>query len=92
MAEGNKNQSLIIPIGIILLGVIAGYFFYANFVTPSVSPAMINTSVAGNFNKFKNFNRFDFSVFDNSIFKSLKVFGESPVTPGQTGKIDLFAP
>ena len=34
----------------------------------------------------------DFSILDDTRFRSLRVFGESPVRPGVTGKRDIFAP
>ena len=36
--------------------------------------------------------KINFSILDNAKYKSLEVFGESPVVPGVTGKKDIFAP
>ncbi len=34
----------------------------------------------------------DFSILDDLTYRSLRVFGELPVTPGVSGKSDPFSP
>jgi hypothetical protein len=92
MAPIRENPSRIIPIAIIVLGVVAGYLFYSMSIKGSAAeippPVVAPNDVLS---KFKELD-LDFSIFDDLRFKSLKIFGESPVQPGQTGRADIFAP
>lgn len=76
---------------IIVLGVVVGYFFYAQTsddIQEAPVPPAINDPV---FLKMKEA-RLNFSLFDDSMFAALKIFGEYPVRPGAAGKQDPFAP
>ena len=87
-----ENPNKVIPIAIVVLSVIAGYFFYSLTIKGGEAgippPAVAQDDTLS---KFKNID-LNFSVFDDFRFKSLKIFGESPVQPGPTGRIDIFAP
>ena len=79
-------------IAIAVLGLIAGFFYYSRALQDQiflVSP--INISADDRLVKFKDL-KLNFSVLDNLTFKTLRIFGESPVQPGSTGRIDPFAP
>ena len=81
-----------ILIAIVALGLIVGYFYYARALQDqTVEIAPMNISPEDNLVKFKDLT-FDFGPFDDLKFKSLKIFGESPVLPGATGRVDIFAP
>jgi len=89
-----KNAPSVVIIGaIITLGFIAGYFYYAQIGAepeakiPPAAAASLDTALS----KFKDL-KLNFGPFDDLKFKSLRVFGESPVQPGATGKQDLFSP
>lgn len=93
MAPQKNNQTvLLIATLIIIVGFAAGYFYYSQWVVPSVSP--IEPPMTGARDDLKAFEnlRIDFSILDNNKYKALQIFGESPVNPGVTGKKDLFAP
>jgi hypothetical protein len=93
MAAGTskENPSKVIPIAIIALGIVAGYLFFSLTIQGSETgippPALTDDTLS----KFKDLG-LDFSIFDDARFKSLKIFGESPVQPGPTGRTDIFAP
>ncbi len=86
-----NQQSPIVLIAIILLGLIAGYFYYSQVLQgqpTSIAPSTVLPN--DTLSKFKDF-KFNFSILDDPQFKSLKIFGDSPVLPGQTGKPDAFS-
>ncbi len=92
MATLRNETSPVILVAIVLLGLIAGYFYYSQFLVdnyPQLSPVAIakNDTLL----QFKG-TSFNFSVLDSNIFRALKTLGESPVNPGQTGRVDIFAP
>lgn len=93
MISPNKNStSPVILIGIVVLGLIIGYFYYARELQgQAVNIPPLKISPDDGLAKFKSLT-FDFSPFDNIKFKSLRIFGESPVQPGVTGRVDIFAP
>lgn len=92
IAPTKNSTSPIILIAIVAIGLILGYFYYsfalkdqAQQITPfTISPE-------DNLSKFANL-KLDFGPFDDIKFRSLRIFGESPVQSGITGKADLFAP
>ncbi len=86
-----ENQSKMIPIAIMVLGVIAGYFFFSLTIQGSEVEIPPPVLADDTLSKFKDLG-LDFSIFDDTRFKSLKTFGESPVQPGPTGRVDIFAP
>ena len=86
------KQNLLILIMIILLGAVMGYFYYSSFILPAQSPVPLpSISQADNLKAFEGI-QIDFGILTNKKFQSLKIFGESPVNPGVTGKKDLFSP
>lgn len=86
------KQSLLILVMIILLGIVGGYFYYSSFVLPSQSPVAPPSISQNDDLKALESLQIDFGILTNKKFKSLQIFGESPVNPGTTGKKDLFAP
>ena len=69
-----------------------GYLYYSQSIQPSqlpINPPPLTTK--DDLTMFKDLT-IDFSILDDRRFKSLKIFGESPVKPGVTGKRDPFAP
>lgn len=93
MAAGTskENPSKVIPIAIAVIGIIAGYFFFSMTIQGSEVGIPPPVTTDDTLSKFKNLN-LDFAIFDDARFKSLKTFGESPVQPGVTGRVDIFAP
>ena len=90
MAQQPANKSIMMLIVVVAFAI--GYLFYSQSIQPAQLP--INPpplSARDDLAKFKDLT-IDFSILDDSRFKSLRVFGESPVRPGVTGKRDLFAP
>ena len=90
MAQQPANKSIMMLIVVVAFAI--GYLFYSQSIQPAQLP--INPpplSAKDDLAKFKDLT-IDFSILDDSRFKSLRVFGESPVRPGVTGKRDLFAP
>lgn len=86
----STNRSIMM---LILVAAFAlGYLYYSQSIRPAQLP--IEPPPMGardDLNVFKDFS-IDFSTLEDSKFKSLKTFGESPVKPGVTGKRDIFAP
>ncbi len=76
---------------IILVGFAIGYVFYSQ-AGPGVDdiPAAPATG-HGDVSTLKDI-RLNFGVLDNPAYKALIVNGELPVSPGVTGKKDVFAP
>jgi len=77
---------------ILVVAFAIGYLYYSQSIQPAQLP--INpppVSVKDDLMKFKDLT-IDLSILDDNRFKSLRVFGESPVKPGVTGKRDIFAP
>ena len=93
--SSQKSPENLYAILIIIFGVVLGYIFYSNqlFFPEIATPALEGTrpDEAENVTKLENVS-LDFSIFDNIIFKELKIFGEIPVVPGVTGKNDPFSP
>jgi hypothetical protein len=77
---------------IVLIGLIGGYVAYSQWIKPSetlVPPPVISTKDSPA--TLKSI-KIDFNVLGDSTYKKLITSGESPVSPGITGKKDLFAP
>ena len=87
-----NSTSPVIIIAIAALGFIAGYFYYSQTLSDQALPIYpIIIPADDNLIKFKDL-KLDFSALDNLTFKNLRIFGESPVQPGATGRGDIFAP
>lgn len=56
------------------------------------APAVVETAVVREFSSELRSINLNFAIFDNVLFKKLKVFGLIPVVPGQTGRDDPFRP
>jgi len=90
MAIKQTNNSIMLLILVVAFAV--GYLYYSQSIQPAQLPINPPPIVAGDdLAIFKDLT-IDFSILDDSRFKSLKVFGESPVKPGAAGKRDIFAP
>ena len=84
----NKSIALLI----LVVAFAFGYLYYSQSIVPAQLPIdPIPLSAKDDLVVFKDIT-IDFSILDVTRFKSLKVFGESPVRPGVTGKRDIFAP
>lgn len=87
----NKTSSDNLFAGLIIfVGLALGYFFYSNASNP-VAPAPSVSSrqeIPADINSV----HLDFSIFNNVLFQQLKVFGAVPVSPGQSGRDNPFAP
>lgn len=84
------NNSIMLLILVVAFAI--GYLYYSQSIVPAqlpIEPAPL--SARDDLVMFKDLT-IDFSILDDSRFKSLRVFGESPVRPGVTGKRDIFAP
>lgn len=87
----NKNQvNPIVTVGIILFGLVAGYVYYTQIAAKDSSVQVFTPPTSDNLTRFKDLG-LNFNVLDDARFKALQVFGESPVDPGQTGRVDIFA-
>jgi hypothetical protein len=86
-----KNQSMLITIIIVAIGMVMGYIFYLQ--TDTETEILINTQGQGTdgIDRLSNLS-VDFSIFDDERLKALQIFGELPVSPGITGRKDIFAP
>ena len=90
MAQQPANRSIMILILVVAFAI--GYLYYSQSIVPAqlpINPPPI--SAKDDLLMFKDLT-IDFSILDDTRFKSLRTFGESPVRPGVTGKRDLFAP
>lgn len=83
-----QKTSNIMGILIIIIGLLAGYIYYTNLIKPTVPSAPREYT---DLLKLRQVS-FDFSVVEREAFKNLKIFGESPVKPGVTGRKNIFAP
>ena len=90
--QQSNNQSFLIAALIVGVGFAVGYFYYSQWAVPAKVP-IEPPPVAGR-DDLKTFGnlKIDFSILDNKKYKTLEIFGESPVNPGATGKRDIFAP
>ena len=87
-----NSSSKVVNIAIILLGIIAGYFYYTQVGKNDSSFPAPNIPTADNLNKFRDAKTFDLIIFNDPSFKILKTIGDVPVQPGPTGRTDIFAP
>ncbi len=100
ITQTKTTTSPIILVAIVALGIIVGYFYYSQVLQTQSLPASpslggpsasVNPSIDDTLNKLKDL-KLDFSSLDLQAFKNLVIFGESPVSPGSTGRADIFAP
>ena len=90
MAIQYTNKSVMLLI--LVLAFAIGYLYYSQSIQPNQLPiAPPPISAENDLAKFKDLT-INFSILDDVKFKSLRVFGESPVKPGATGKRDIFGP
>ncbi len=91
MANPTSNAKLF-GFLIVLVGIVGGYLYYSQTIKPSEAttpPAPVAAN--DDLRAFQDL-KLDFSILNDTVYKSLSVFGEAPVNPGITGKKDLFAP
>ena len=92
LASTKNSTSPVILIAIVTLGLIAGYFYYSQALQDQALPIQpISIPAEDKLAKFKDL-KLNFSAVDDLTFKVLRIFGESPVQPGSTGRVDIFAP
>ena len=89
MIKSHSSTNPLILLLIVFLGGMVGYFLYTQKGSGEAFslPAAIQ---ADSYLKFKDM-RFDFSLFQQKQFQTLKIFGEYPIKSGVTGKQDLFS-
>ncbi len=89
--DNKKTTSILILLGIVALGFAAGYLYNTQFSQSQLPTSSQNIPLSDDLSKFKDLN-LDFSAFNNDSFKTLRIFGDSPVLPGSSGRADIFAP
>lgn len=90
VTPASNRQTKLIILLIIFLGFVAGYIYYSRFTGSSTDIAPLADDSKDTLRQFKDL-RFDFQVFNSPSLKTLKVFGEAPVIPDKTGRINPFA-
>lgn len=69
-----------------------GYLYYSQSAQPAQIPVNpLPLTAKDDLASFKDLT-INFDILNDNKFKSLRVFGESPVKPGVTGKKNIFAP
>lgn len=88
-----SNTSPLILIVIILAGFVGGYFYYSQIGAGDISEIAPPLSINRNddLGKFENIT-FPTKILENTAYRNLRIFGEAPVQPGLSGRIDIFAP
>lgn len=87
------NSKLLYEVAIILFGIIGGYFYYTQFLENNLEPVIVtDIDIDDNLSKFKDTQSLDLQIFSETSYRTLKIIGEIPVKPGQTGRTDMFAP
>ena len=87
MAQPIPAQNRLLLGIIILIGFVGG-FIYSSQIGVSV-PVIQPFDAKDDLFKLKDL-KIDFSALSNQRIQNLKVFGESPVQPVNTGKADIF--
>ena len=85
-----KSSTKTMLIMMVFLGIAAGYIFYFQTLKDqalSIAPMPIRTG--DDLTKLKD-KKLNLTVFNNNIYKTLRIFGEVPVDPGIVGKENLF--
>jgi len=85
------SQTRLLSILLIFVGLVGGYAVYSGSSAGESGIPPLTTDTKDTLTQFKDV-RFNFAVFDSQNLKTLRQFGEVPVSPGSTGKVDLFAP
>lgn len=94
ITQTKNTTSPVILVAIVALGIIVGYFYYNQVASDQSLPvpaASGGAAIGDTLDKLKDL-KLDFSGLDLQAFKNLGIFGESPVSPGSTGRTDIFAP
>lgn len=83
----NNNFILLI---IVIVGLTLGNFYYSSLTSDVFIPPVLNGKVddLGGLASLS----LDVSSLKQTRIDNLKIFGEYPVSPGATGKRNLFAP
>lgn len=91
MTPAANKQTRLLIIMILFVGLVAGYIYYSRFAPTGSDEALQSVdNPKDTLIKFKDL-KFDFQIFNSANIKSLKIFGEAPVRPDLTGKINPFA-
>lgn len=83
-----------LPMLIILLALVTGFIFYFQIIRPGqINEHKILLDAQKELLKLRVFKslQLNFSIFDRTDFKSLRIFGEVPVKTAPGGKTDLFS-
>lgn len=83
------NKDILIITLVLLFGVVIGYIFYGNN-SSILTLGQPERWKADNIEKLSRIS-LDLKKLDTR-FNELEIYGEYPVTPGVTGKVDIFAP
>ena len=73
---------------IIFMGLAIGYLYYGQ---TSETLIVETVELDAGLQAFADITA-DFSILDDKRYKSLNIFGEIPINPGITGKINIFLP
>lgn len=94
--EQKKRQRILIYI-LVVVAIITAFIWYSNYqkrpVVEEFIPTEEGSAIGPSFAEetIKEI-RLDFSILDDSLFKSLKSHGLLPVTAGETGRENPFSP
>lgn len=89
LSKKSDSERLFIIL-ILFSGLAISFLIAFNTAAPSVE--QLPTAIRGEISPELRTINLDFSIFDDILFKQLKVFGVIPVEPGQTGRENPFAP
>jgi len=76
---------------IVALGLVLGWVYYNQFASTTEIPVPTLATSKDDLTNLKDL-KIDFTIFDNAAYKALSIYGQIPVSPGVTGKKDIFAP
>lgn len=87
----SESSPNLIPLLVVVLGIVGGYLYYSNVSSNSEPVYNLPQEIQqDSLSQFKNL-ELNFKVLENSKYRSLEIFGESPVSPGTPGKTNIFA-
>ena len=83
-----NNPEKLFVILILFFGLAVAFLLTSSAETPSLVETAVVREIPA---ELRSLN-LNFSIFDQVLFKKLKVFGIIPVNPGQTGRDNPFRP
>lgn len=90
MDKKKPQQNTLLVSLIILAGAVGGYLLAGQMSEPASTIEPIPQEGSSDWKALKSL-KIDFGILDKAQYTNLKVFGESPVLPGATGKNDPFS-